>query len=1220
MPKRILWVWRLFFSHMKTTQFLLTFFIGLLLAPLHPAHPHAVNGEENHSMVDILDPELRKRVAASFLPPKAPNDPITANDMENVESVRADGPDIRHLTGLEHAINLTDLRLLRTRPRTQAELNARPRFDLTPLAGLTKLERLRLYGVIISDMAPLRNLTELKDLALNYTYGISEIPDLSKLTELVHLQLENNQITDISGVRGLTNLRQLKLGGNRNLSDLTPLATLRNLEILRLDATLVTHASLSAVLPFMSTEIDQMTINEYPPVAVASGVFGITNTNIADLSVLDSLPNVFLSNLYLRFMGKIASRTIFFHLTDLTPLVELMNKGKVINSQTAIYLANNYGLDYASRYEDLPALITGSRQVEYVQDNIPMLEIEPPPPSMVEIDLQEKTEASYRGHPRTRYTFSVRAVNTHPTFPESWLGLTPHGTGDNRQFAEAPVTFTVTNPDGTTETHGPVLTDEDGLAGVTITLGSDGDTYTVEAVVPANAPIPGEIEHPELRVTFTVRADRTVPPPLNSQPERPDRLTVTFEDYPEEKPIDEFTLTIRFSEPVIGFEKADITVDTELTRGKGTATLTALTPETPVRPDRPDPDPVQKYFATVELPDGARGTVKLTVHPMAATGSVTQIRGPLTDTPSDPIKFGRRVIICPPSVVPMDTVIFNEFRNAADDKNDWVELKNISDEPVSLIEWEVSLVLPHAISPVAPQWEIFAMDRDVVAFPDYTLPPGGILLIVNTHPSETDLIRGQNIGNPNRNPDLFPHYLIAPEMKLPNSEFLLILRSVRDKNGQWEGFEDLAGDYHKDDVNYATNIWPLRCTPVYTGTAAPRFSEGDVYQRVMVPKFSSRTLVATLQPEKRGYLKGAWMLSDYHGGLGYRPKVSPEESLGTPGYPLPGQPTEKGWGNISFSEVMYATNDNGGLSQWIELYNNTAESVDLTDWKVMIEARDSKTVRRWTSLRLKPLHIRPNATVLLVGRNARTSGNIPANRIYNLYRHNIAAFRRLGKGTNRFLGSEGFALRLFSPDGTLVDVVGNLDGRQTHDTPKWELPEGWTETGRRTSLIRGYDERLPRLGTLPGSFVRASDTSLLEGYSYWGLPTDDGTPGYRRGSPLPVTVSSVRADRAEGAVVVNWTTASEMENAGFYVLRSQNRTTGFVQVTPSLILGAGTTAERQNYTYRDTTVQPNIPYYYRIEEVSLSGQRRVVTTVRLRGHLSGVGKLLWKWADVKFQD
>ena len=74
--------------------------------------------------------------------------------MKDVRRVGADSEDIRHLKGLEHAINLTYLQLLRGIPETQAVLNARPSFDLTPLADLTKLEYLSLQGVVIFDMAP----------------------------------------------------------------------------------------------------------------------------------------------------------------------------------------------------------------------------------------------------------------------------------------------------------------------------------------------------------------------------------------------------------------------------------------------------------------------------------------------------------------------------------------------------------------------------------------------------------------------------------------------------------------------------------------------------------------------------------------------------------------------------------------------------------------------------------------------------------------------------------------------------------------------------------------------------------------------------------------------------------------------------------------------------------------------------------------------------------
>ena len=71
--------------------------------------------------------------------------------------------------------------------------------------------------------------------------------------------------------------------------------------------------------------------------------------------------------------------------------------------------------------------------------------------------------------------------------------------------------------------------------------------------------------------------------------------------------------------------------------------------------------------------------------------------------------------------------------------------------------------------------------------------------------------------------------------------------------------------------------------------------------------------------------------------------------------------------------------------------------------------------------------------------------------------------------------------------------------------------------------------------------------------------------------------------------------------------------------SPSLIVGAGTTVERNTYTWQDTTAEANVPYYYRLEEVSLSGNRRALATVRLRGFMSSANKLLWKWADLKKQ-
>ena len=86
--------------------------------------------------------------------------------------------------------------------------------------------------------------------------------------------------------------------------------------------------------------------------------------------------------------------------------------------------------------------------------------------------------------------------------------------------------------------------------------------------------------------------------------------------------------------------------------------------------------------------------------------------------------------------------------------------------------------------------------------------------------------------------------------------------------------------------------------------------------------------------------------------------------------------------------------------------------------------------------------------------------------------------------------------------------------------------------------------------------------------------------------------------------MLNWITESELDNAGFNILRSLFKEGPFVNVNPSLIQGAGTTGERNEYTWTDTTVKPNAEYYYQIEDVSFAGVRYTRATKRLKGIFS----------------
>lgn len=122
------------------------------------------------------------------------------------------------------------------------------------------------------------------------------------------------------------------------------------------------------------------------------------------------------------------------------------------------------------------------------------------------------------------------------------------------------------------------------------------------------------------------------------------------------------------------------------------------------------------------------------------------------------------------------------------------------------------------------------------------------------------------------------------------------------------------------------------------------------------------------------------------------------------------------------------------------------------------------------------------------------------------------------------------------------------------------------------------------------------------------------------GEPLPVTLSHFRAEYTDAGIVLKWITESEVDNAGFYIYRSETRDGDFKVVNPNMLQGAGTTGERNEYTWTDTTAKSNVAYYYRIEDISHAGARKQLATVRMRGLVSASGKLTTRWADLKRQD
>jgi hypothetical protein len=133
------------------------------------------------------------------------------------------------------------------RPANAGDKWARSLADLTPVAGLTNLQAIRLDTTLVSDLAPLAGLVNLQTLDLDNT-EVSDLTPLARLANLRRLYLDNTYVSDIAPLAGLANLQVLWLD-RTEVNDVALLANLTNLDTLGLQNTQAIDASMLGHVP-----------------------------------------------------------------------------------------------------------------------------------------------------------------------------------------------------------------------------------------------------------------------------------------------------------------------------------------------------------------------------------------------------------------------------------------------------------------------------------------------------------------------------------------------------------------------------------------------------------------------------------------------------------------------------------------------------------------------------------------------------------------------------------------------------------------------------------------------------------------------------------------------------------------------------------------------------------------------------------------------------------
>ena len=151
---------------------------------------------------------------------------------------------------------------------------------------------------------------------------------------------------------------------------------------------------------------------------------------------------------------------------------------------------------------------------------------------------------------------------------------------------------------------------------------------------------------------------------------------------------------------------------------------------------------------------------------------------------------------------------------------------------------------------------------------------------------------------------------------------------------------------------------------------------------------------------------------------------------------------------------------------------------------------------------------------------------------------------------------------IYSPTGTLLNTLTVVTGVRS----VYELPSGHLLTTSGTSLYE-IDENT-------GAIIR----TIATGLSFQYISLYDY-------STIPVELTSFTADVLGSSIVLNWQTATELNNSGFQVERS-NDNKSFSQV--AFVPGYGTTTEPRSYSFTDNSVESGV-YYYRLKQIDLDG-------------------------------
>jgi hypothetical protein len=165
-------------------------------------------------------------------------------------------------------------------------------------------------------------------------------------------------------------------------------------------------------------------------------------------------------------------------------------------------------------------------------------------------------------------------------------------------------------------------------------------------------------------------------------------------------------------------------------------------------------------------------------------------------------------------------------------------------------------------------------------------------------------------------------------------------------------------------------------------------------------------------------------------------------------------------------------------------------------------------------------------------------------------------------------------------------IVQTYDGSQFKFYINGELIKQFNVTGNlldnNLKMTIGAYAGNPSTGNLEGEIdeIRIYDHAL----------SDTEIQQLYNATPTLISLSFFDASSKANKVILEWLTESEIDNAGFNLYRSDNENGEYININNSLITAKGSSTEGASYEFIDTNVQNRKTYYYKLEDIDLSGK------------------------------